>query len=197
MNSVTLALNSSDLNLTDLNRFLAGSERRAYRIALSAVGHPEEAMDIVQDSMLKLSRLYSDKTELEWRILFHRILQSRIRDWYRRQKVRRAVMGWLPRQGYDNSGGEEEADPMENVATQGTHSPEGLLVNDEIMAQLDIAIKNLPTRQREAFFLRCWEGMSTAETAETMSVSEGSVKTHYSRALKALRKALGSYYEHI
>jgi len=190
MNSVTLALNSSDLNLTELNRFLASSERRAYRIALSAVGHPEEAMDIVQDSMLKLARLYSEKTETEWRILFYRILQSRIRDWYRRQKVRRAVMGWLPQQGVEEEGSQ---DPMENVATQGTHSPEGLLVNEEIMAQLDIAVKNLPTRQREAFFLRCWEGMSTIETAETMRISEGSVKTHYSRALKALRKALGGH----
>jgi len=99
-------------------------------------------------------------------------------------------MGWLPQQGVEEEGSQ---DPMENVATQGTHSPEGLLVNEEIMAQLDIAVKNLPTRQREAFFLRCWEGMSTIETAETMRISEGSVKTHYSRALKALRKALGGH----
>ena len=194
MNSVTLTLNSSDLNLTELNRFLAGSERRAYRIALSAVGNPEEAMDIVQDSMLKLCRLYADKTETEWRILFYRILQSRIRDWYRRQKVRRAVMCWLPQASYDE---DDAQDPMENVATEGTQGPEGLLANEKIMAQLDIAIKNLPTRQREAFFLRCWQGMSTAETASTMKVSEGSVKTHYSRALKALRKALEGQYEQI
>lgn len=193
MNSVTLTAQLSDLNLTELNRFLADSERRAYRIALSAVGNPEEAMDIVQDSMLKLCRLYADKTEREWRILFYRIIQSRIRDWYRRQKVRRAVMGWLPSQNFDDS--DEQPDPMENVATQGTHNPEGLLVNEQIMAQLDLAIKNLPRRQREAFFLRCWEGMSTANTAQTMKVSEGSVKTHYSRALKSLRTAIGGLYE--
>lgn len=191
MNLVT-TIQTSDLNLADLNRFLASSERRAYRIALSAVSNPEDAMDIVQDSMLKLARLYADKTEQEWRILFYRILQSRIRDWYRRQKVRRAVMGWLPQHRTDE---EELSDPMENVATEGTHGPEGLIVNEQIMAQLDLAIKNLPRRQREAFFLRCWEGMSTAETAETMKVSEGSVKTHYSRALKSLRAAIGGQYE--
>lgn len=193
MNFVTPITHVSDLNLTELNGFLAGIERRAYRIALSAVGNTEDALDIVQDSMLKLARLYADKTEQEWRILFYRILQSRIRDWYRRQKVRRAVMGWLPQQSFDND--DPSPDPMENVATQGTHSPEGLLINEQIMAQLDVAIKNLPGRQREAFFLRCWEGMSTAETARTMNVSEGSVKTHYSRALKSLRKAIGGQYE--
>ena len=172
--------------VTDLNRFLAGSEKRAFRIALAAVGDNEEALDIVQDSMLKLARLYSDKSENEWRILFHRILQSRIRDWYRRQKVRKAVMGWLPQTFSEES----EADPIENISIDKTQSPEDMVNQQQRMQQLDLAIKQLPTRQREAFFMRCWEGMSTAETAESMRISEGSVKTHYSRALHALRAAL-------
>lgn len=187
MSTAILTLNFTVSNLADLNQFLASSERRAFRIALSAVGDREEALDIVQDSMLKLTRLYSQKTEPEWRILFYRILQSRIRDWYRRQKVRRAVAGWLPY----NKDEDAEQDPMESVATQGSHSPEDLLAIEQKMIELDRAIKTLSIRQREAFFLRCWEGMSTAETAETMKVSEGSVKTHYSRALNALKTALG------
>lgn len=172
--------------LPDLNQFLIANEKRAYRMALAAVGHPEEALEIVQDSMLKLARLYAKKTEREWHILFYRIVQSRIRDWYRRQKVRRAAMGWLP-----SVSEEDESDPFQQVATPGTHSPQDLASSDETMKLLESAIKRLPTRQREAFFLRCWEGMSTSETAKTMKVSEGSVKTHYSRALNALRNALG------
>lgn len=184
--SIQNSLQSTGSGLSDLNRFLVENERRAYRIALSAVGDSEEALDIVQDSMLKLARLYGKKSEQEWQILFKRILQSRIRDWYRRQKVRKAVLGWLPSYSED-----ENADPLEQVATPKTHSPEDLVSSKETMASLDGAIRDLPTRQREAFFLRCWEGASTAETAEIMKVSEGSVKTHYSRALSALRDALG------
>lgn len=174
--------------VSDLNQFLATSEKRAFRIAYAAVGHKEEALDIVQDAMLKLSRLYSEKTENEWRILFNRILQSRIRDWYRRQKVRNAVMGWLPQSFTD----ETEPDPIENVTQDKTQSPQDMVDQEERMKELDHAIKQLPTRQREAFFMRCWEGMSTRETADAMRISEGSVKTHYSRALAALRAALGS-----
>ena len=173
--------------MSDLNQFLINNERRAYRIALSAVGDEQEALDIVQDSMLKLARLYSKKSEQEWQILFKRILQSRIRDWYRRQKVRRAVLGWLPTFADDD----DNTDPLEQVPTPKTHAPDDLVSSDQTMSVLDSAIRELPTRQREAFFLRCWEGLTTAETAEVMKISEGSVKTHYSRALNALRDALG------
>lgn len=173
-------------DLSDLNQFLIDNERRAYRMALSAVGDPEEALEIVQDSMLKLARLYSKKTEREWHILFQRIIQSRIRDWYRRQKVRRAAMGWLPSFSED-----DESDPFEQVETPRTHSPQDLVSSEQTMNLLEKGIRKLPTRQREAFFLRCWQGMSTLETAEIMKVSEGSVKTHYSRALNTLRNVLG------
>lgn len=176
---------TSPTQLADLNQFLINNERRAYRMALSAVGDPEEALEIVQDSMLKLSRLYAKKTEREWSILFQRILQSRIRDWYRRQKVRRAAMGWLPKLSED-----DQSDPFEQVEMPGTHSPQDIASSDETMAVLERAVRKLPQRQREAFFLRCWDGMSTAETAEVMKVSEGSVKTHYSRALNTLRNVL-------
>lgn len=185
MTTLSLTVSFSGTDLSELNQFLINNEKRAFRIALSAVGDREEALEIVQDSMLKLARLYAKKTEREWHILFHRIVQSRIRDWYRRQKVRRAALGWLPRLSE-----EDESDPFEQVVTPGTHGPQDLISSDETMEKVDIAVKKLPTRQREAFFLRCWQGMSTAETAEIMKVSEGSVKTHYSRALNALRNAL-------
>jgi len=175
-------------NVSDLNRFLASCEKRAFRIAYSAVGDNEEALDIVQDAMLKLCRLYANKTENDWRILFNRILQSRIRDWYRRRKVRNAVMSWLPQNPKDQL--ENEADPIENIALDKTQSPQDMVDQQQRMQQLDHAIKALPTRQREAFFMRCWEGMSTYDTAQAMRISEGSVKTHYSRALAALREAL-------
>lgn len=189
MASITLTLETVQLSSTDLNQFLADNERRAYRIALAAVGDPEEALDIVQESMLKLARLYAGKTEPEWRILFNRILQSRIRDWYRRQRVRKAVMGWLPG-NWDRN--EETEDEFSQVEQPGTHNPQQLLENDELMLQIEAAVRTLPKRQREAFFLRCWNGLSTRDTAVSMKISEGSVKTHYSRALKALRDVLGS-----
>lgn len=189
MASITLTLETVQLSSTDLNQFLASIERRAYRIALAAVGDPEEALDIVQDSMLNLARLYASKTEPEWHILFNRILQSRIRDWYRRQRVRKAVMGWLPG-NWDQDG--EAEDNFSQVEQPGTHNPQQLLENDELMLQIEAAVRALPRRQREAFFLRCWNGLSTRDTAKTMKISEGSVKTHYSRALRALRDVLES-----
>lgn len=189
MASITLTLETVQLSSTDLNQFLASIERRAYRIALAAVGDPEEALDIVQESMFKLARLYARKTEPEWRILFNRILQSRIRDWYRRQRVRKAAMGWLPG-NWDQ--GEETEDKFSQVEQPGAHNPEQLLENRELMLQIEAAVRALPRRQREAFFLRCWNGLSTRDTSEIMKISEGSVKTHYSRALKALRDVLES-----
>jgi RNA polymerase sigma-70 factor (ECF subfamily) len=189
MASISLTLGTAQLSSTNLNQFLASSERRAYRIALAAVGDPEEALDIVQDSMLKLARLYAHKPEPELRILFNRILQSRIRDWYRRQRVRKAVMGWLP----GNLNPEEESEEaFSQVPQPGTHNPQHLLENDELVLQIETAVRALPKRQREAFFLRCWDGLSTRDTAKAMKISEGSVKTHYSRALKALRDVLES-----
>ena len=185
MNSLTYSSTHAGAHLSDLNQFLIDNEKRAFRIALSAVGHHEEALEIVQDSMLKLARLYSKKTEQEWKILFNRILQSRIRDWYRRQKVRRAAFGWLPKLSED-----DESDPIEQVPMPGSHGSESDTSNGQVMAVLERAIQRLPTRQREAFLLRCWQGFSTTETAAVMKVSEGSVKTHYSRALATLQSSL-------
>jgi RNA polymerase sigma-70 factor (ECF subfamily) len=169
-----------------LDRFLAGIEHRAFRIARMALGNDEDALDIVQDAMLQLARRYAARSSEEWRPLFYRILQNRIRDHQRRQRVRAKVMSWLP--GYWSE--EEGEDPIEAVPDQGP-SPSEQLIQDSAIIKLEEALRLLPARQQEAFALRNFEGLDVAETAQAMRCSEGSVKTHYSRAVHTLRERLG------
>jgi len=174
-----------------LDRFLAQVERKAFRIAELAVSNREEALDIVQDSMIGLVQKYADRPEEEWTPLFYRILQSRIRDWYRKNKVRSKWMSWL---GFSKKDDECECeDAMASVPDPAGRDPQQTASNHESMEQLDEAIHNLPYRQQQAFLLRTWEGLSVADTASAMKCSQGSVKTHYSRALHALRLELEDY----
>ncbi|HEU4655612.1 MAG TPA: RNA polymerase sigma factor [Steroidobacteraceae bacterium] len=169
-----------------LDRFLAGIEHRAFRIARMAIGHDEDALDIVQEAMLQLARRYGARPAEEWRPLFYRILQNRIRDHQRRQRVRAKVMSWLP--GF--TADEEASDPMEAVPDQGP-LPADRLAQENAMLKLETALRSLPARQQEAFALRNFEGLDVAQTAQAMGCSEGSVKTHYSRAVHTLRERLG------
>ncbi len=165
-----------------IEQFLASVERRAYRMAYIATGSREDALDIVQDAMIKLVQKYASKDEADWGPLFHRIMQSHIRDGYRRNKFRnglRRLIGWG-----------DDGDPMDNLPATKQWQPDEQLQAEHTMDLLDAAIHRLPLRQQQAFLLRCWEGLSTAETATAMGCSSGSVKTHYSRALKALRHQL-------
>jgi RNA polymerase sigma-70 factor (ECF subfamily) len=173
-----------------LNRFLADVERRALRIAEIAVRDRDEALDLVQEAMIKLARRYADRGSNEWTPLFYRILQNGIRDWHRRQAVRQRVMVWFGR-------GSEE-DPYDVVAAAPDpvgRTPDEQLANREAMVSLEEAVSALPARQREAFMLRTFEGLDVAGTAIAMGCSEGSVKTHYSRAIHSLRETLGEHYE--
>ncbi len=170
-----------------LDDFLASVERRAYAMAKVAVGDREEALDIVQDAMMKLVQLYAHKEVEDWGPLFHRIMQSRIRDWYRRSKVKNRLFGWL------GSGRQEDdfyGDPLEQVP--GHHASDPAVKMDLEHAGQDIvnALQNLSLRQQQAFMLRIWEGLDVRETAFAMGCSEGSVKTHLSRAISALREQL-------
>ncbi|MDR2214159.1 MAG: RNA polymerase sigma factor [Pseudomonadales bacterium] len=173
-----------------LENFLAGVERKAYRMARIATGNQEEALDIVQDAMLKLVEKYGDKPESELAPLFYRILQSRIRDWYRRSSVRNRFRSWLGRA----DGDEDEEDPLQLLPDPAGKPPEELLALQGGMEALEDALRRLPLRQQQVFLLRAWEGLDVRQTAQAMHCAEGSVKTHYSRALSKLRERLGEHY---
>ncbi|RCS29019.1 RNA polymerase sigma factor [Rhodanobacter denitrificans] len=168
-----------------LDAFLAQVERRAFRVAELQLRQREDAMDAVQDAMLRLVRHYRDKPATEWAPLFWGILRRRVVDLQRRRKVRSIVVGWLGG-GRDDQGDElpawEPADPGQD--------PLGRLHDVQAYADMAAAVRQLPQRQREAFMLRMLEGLDVAETARAMGCSEGSVKTHLSRAMHHLRDQL-------
>jgi len=174
-----------------LNQFLAEVERRALRIAEIAVRDRDEALDLVQDAMIKLARNYAERPCDEWTPLFYRILQNGVRDWHRRQKVRNRVMVWFGR----GASGEEDFDIAANTPDPAGRSPDQELQTHEAMQRLEVSIHELPGRQREAFMLRTFEGLGVAGTAVAMGCSEGSVKTHYSRAVHTLRDKLGDHWQ--
>lgn len=174
-----------------LNLFFAEVERRALRIAEIAVHDRDEALDLVQDAMIKLARNYAVRPEDEWTPLFYRILQNGVRDWHRRQKVRNRVMVWFGRGGSS----EDEYDPVGNAPDLSGREPAEDLQATEAILRLEVAIRELPPRQREAFMLRTFEGLDVAGTATAMGCSEGSVKTHHSRAIHTLREALGDHWQ--
>lgn len=181
-----------------LDRFLAGVERRALVMAEIASRDRDEALDIVQDSMLAFARRYAHKPEAQWAPLFHRVLQNRIRDWHRRRTVRSRLFGWLPRGVHPTDeastgtflSGQAQPDPIQAVADPNGRDPPTLVAQGLASETLVAAIAELPARQQQALLLRIWEGMDVAATARAMGCSDGSVKTHLSRALTALRKRL-------
>jgi RNA polymerase sigma-70 factor, ECF subfamily len=176
-------------NSIGLNSFLAGVERRALRRAELATRDRDEAMDLVQDAMLRLARSYASRPATEWPGLFHRILVNRIRDWQRSQKLRRRLFFWKPDHHPDDEG--DASDPIENLADPQGSDGAGELQGAQLASQLEQALLQLPARQRETFELRVWEGLSVEDTAAAMGCSAGSVKTHLSRALEALRASTG------
>jgi RNA polymerase sigma-70 factor (ECF subfamily) len=175
----------------ELDRFLAEIERRAFRMAQVALRDPDDALDVVQDAMLKLARSYGARPSAEWRPLFYRILENGIRDLQRRRSVRKRFMTWLP--GPKEDPDNEAQDPLDSVADTAPAVPEKLM-QDEAMQKLESSLRSLPARQREAFMLRNFEGLDVAETASAMGCSQGSVKTHYSRAVHTLREQLGEVW---
>ena len=173
-----------------LNQFLASVELKAFKIAHAALRHEDDALDAVQDAMLQLARAYSGRPAEEWKPLFYRILENRIRDMQRRRTVRGRVISWLPFRG------EEEDDEPDPIAQAPSTDPQPArkLELAETMEALEKAIQGLPRRQQQVFMLRTLEGLDVAQTASAMGCSEGSVKTHYFRALQALRAQLGEFW---
>src|SRR5210317_813712 len=141
-----------------LNRFLADVERRALRIAEIGVRDRDEALDLVQDAMIKLARKYGDRNSEEWPPLFYRILQNGVRDWHRRQAVRKRVMVWFGRGTTDD----DDYDVAANAPDPAGRSPEAELQTSEAMQRLEVSVHELPNRQREAFMLRTFEGLDVA-----------------------------------
>ncbi len=178
----------------ELSGFLASVERRAFKQCVFAVQDEEAALDIVQDSMMRLAEKYAGKPAAELPLLFQRILQNGIRDHFRRQKVRSTWTTLLTSLGM--GGEDDDADPLETLEIEDPSnvpaSPADRLEQSQVMAAIEAAVQALPLRQREAFLLRYWEELDVSETAKVMGCSEGSVKTHCSRATHALAKILKS-----
>lgn len=177
----------------ELSEFLSQVERRAFKQAVYAVRNDHMALDIVQDAMLKLAEKYAQRPAEEFPMLFQRILQNTIRDYFRRQKVRNL---WTTLFSSFSSGNEDDDDydPLETLSDindDGQDNPQNQVERAQTLAIIESALQKLPTRQREAFVLRYWEDMDVAETAKIMGCSEGSVKTHCSRAVHAMAAALG------
>lgn len=176
----TLALRSR------LDAFLKSVERRALRMAQMAAQDLDDAMELVQDSMLGFVRSYGEKPDVEWPPLFWRVLDSRIQDHHRRQNVRRRWRVFFR----SDAEAEEEGDPLAEVADPLTLGPLEQLSGAQSAQAIEAALRALPDRQRQAFLLRVWEGFDVAATAGVMGCSEGSVKTHLFRAMEALKRRL-------
>jgi RNA polymerase sigma-70 factor, ECF subfamily len=168
-----------------LDGFLKSVERRALRMAEFATGNREEALDLVQDSLFGFVRHYAEKPATDWAPLFYRVLDSRLNDWHRRRQVRGR---WISFFAADPE--QADVDPMNQAADLYEPGPLQRLAGAQAGKALDAAVGALPLRQRQAFLLRIWEGLDVADTATAMRCSQGSVKTHLSRALAALRRAL-------
>lgn len=175
-----------------LNQFLADVERRAFNMTRLTVGNTEDALDIVQDAMLTLAAKYAHKSPDDWRPLFFRILKNKTTDFHRRSGVYRKVFGWFRSPSLDED--EAELDPLAQVPAVASANPDERLSLDIAKTALVESVGALPQRQQQAFMLRCVEGMSTEQTASAMGCSQGSVKTHYSRALNALREVLQEHW---
>jgi RNA polymerase sigma-70 factor (ECF subfamily) len=173
----------------ELSDFLKSVEKRAFKRSVYHVRNEEAALDIVQDSMMKLAEHYGDKPVAELPMLFQRILSNCTLDWFRRQKTRNALFSNMS--DFEVAGEDGDFDILEALHSgESSESAEDSTRRAQILREIEIEIQGLPTRQREAFLMRYWEEMDVAETAAAMGCSEGSVKTHCSRAVQALSRAL-------
>ncbi len=180
---------ASELELT---QFLKSVEKRAFKRSLYHVRDEDAALDIVQDSMMKLAEHYGDKPASELPMLFQRILSNTTLDWFRRQKTKNALFSNFNQ--FEGNDDQEGFDLLEtHLVSEGQEqieSAETTIQRHQSVHEIEEEIQKLPARQREAFLLRYWEELDVAETAAVMGCSEGSVKTHCSRAVQALSSAL-------
>ena len=176
-----------------MQQFLASIERRAFSIAQMATQNRDDALDIVQEAMIKLVQKYSEKPPEDWKPLFYRILHTRILDWHRRQSVRNRFRSWLHLEDDENADNAAN-NVLEQVAGEANLAPDLRLQDVQFSEALNTALSALPLRQQQVFLLRVWEGMDIRDTSIAMQCSESSVKTHYQRALEKLRSALQEHH---
>ena len=176
----------------ELNDFLRTVDRRAFKRTAYLVRDDDAALDIVQEAMIKLAEKYFDRPAAELPLLFQRILSNATMDHFRRKKVRQAVMTNMS--DFEGGSSDEDFDILEVLESQdgalGALSAADEVSRAQILQRIEAEVEQLPTRQREAFLLRYWEELDVAETASVMGCSEGSVKTHCSRAVHSLAKSL-------
>lgn len=187
-NWMTERVDAAKADEQTLDAFLKHVERRGFRMAELATGNREDALDVVQDAMFGFVRHYARKPAEDWAPLFFRVLDSRLNDWHRRKRVRARWTTFFGR-----AASNDEDDEIARAQDPNDPGPLRRVAGDQTAQALDGALQRLPLRQRQTFLLRVWEGFDVASTAETMRCSEGSVKTHLSRALTALRRELGDY----
>ncbi|MFM7025270.1 MAG: RNA polymerase sigma factor [Limnohabitans sp.] len=178
----------------ELSDFLKQAEKKAFKRTYYHVRDEDAALDILQDSMIKLSTHYGDKPPAELPLLFQRILSNTTLDWFRRQKTRNAR--FTPLADFSAPDGPEDFDLLEVNSGEAEHamseSAEQWTGRLQTLQHIESAVMELPARQREAFLLRYWEELDVAETAAVMGCTEGSVKTHCSRAIQALHRILSA-----
>lgn len=188
VNDTAASLNSSSVErAVTLEEFLRQVERRAYRTALLSTKRNADALDIVQNAMLRLVQHYRERDAAEWSLLFNRILHNSIMDWHRVQTKERK---WFWKKVDADLHDEDAEDEMAQVADDAQYSPAEILLRARNIERVLLALESLPHRQRQAFILRAWEGYDVATTASIMMCSEGSVKTHFFRASQQLKNSL-------
>lgn len=185
------AAESRALPYETMEEFLKYIDRRAFHMARLNTGDTETSLDIVQEAMYKLVQKYSAKSKEEWKPLFYQILSRKLTDYYRRKAVRDKVFIWSKPQVQDDQ--ELLVDSSLNAPGLHSETPHEMHMRSQRITKLNQSVQQLPHRQRQAFMLRCWEGLSTNDTALAMGCSQGSVKTHYSRAMHSLREMLEDY----
>lgn len=178
----------------ELSDFLKSTEKRAFKRTAYAVRDEDAALDIVQDAMIRLAEKYANRPAAEMPLIFNRILSNATMDWFRRQKVRQSVLqSFSDLESNADSGDFDLLEWLESAdGSAAAPGPAEILQREQVLALIEEAVAALPARQREAFLLRYWEELNTAETALVMGVSEGSVKTHCFRAVVALSAALAA-----
>lgn len=190
--TASLVSNEISISVVDnsvlLDKFLKSVQNRAFRIAQIATRNPGDALDLVQEAMFKLVEKYAQRPAEEWTPLLYRILTSRINDWHRRNIVRNRHRSWL------NDDEDSNEDAVQTAEDQFGQRPDKESEINQGMDKLQRALEKLPQRQQQAFLLWAWKGLDVKQTAAAMSCAEGSVKTHYSRAIHFLREELGEYW---